>query len=392
MNLTSKMDTFIYYLLLLYAFASSISIAAANIAISLASLLAVVRYIRKPVILTLDKGLFRAIGVFLLAVLLSAVFADHPVDGIERLWTYVYRMFPLLLAIFFIKDKNQLTRIILVMGFSIVVAAGYAIWQGIHGNYRAAAFSSHPMILAGYLIQMIPFLLIVGLETKKLGTKTKACLLCAGVLSCIALVFNGTRGAWIAISCVFIIYGIFNFQKNKKVVIGMVAICLLTSITAVHVPILKDRMNTISDMNNQSNAERILLWRSSWHMFMDHPLVGIGAGNFTNVYKPNYISPEAKEPELGHAHSNFFHMLAETGIIGFCSFLYMFGYILYTMYRRYRSNEEDVLSLVVFISTFSILIQGLTEFNFGNSAVIRMYWFILGLAYVSYSAIIKDKR
>lgn len=381
MNLISKIDTSIYYLLLLYALASSISIAAANIAISLASLLAVIRYIKEPITVNLDKGLIRAIGVFLLAVLLSAIFAVQPADGMNRLWTYIYRMFPLFLAILFIKNKQQLIKALIVMGTSIVVADGYAIWQGIHGDYRAAAFSSHPMILAGYLVQMLPLLFIVGVEERDIGTRIKVYFIGAGMLSFLALIYNGTRGAWIAIACVFLIYGMINVKKNIKVVIGILAICLLAGAMTIHVPVLKERVDSLFDKNYQSNTERILLWKSSWNMFIDHPLVGVGAGNFSNVYKTKYISPEAKEPELGHAHNNFFHMLAETGIIGLSSFIYMFGYILQRMYRRYSLNQKDVLALAAFVITISILTQGLTEFNFGDSAVIRMYWFILGLAY-----------
>jgi len=381
-NFISKMDTSIYYLLLLYALVSSVSIAAANIAISLASLLAVARYIKEPITAKLDKGLLRAIGVFLLVVLLSAIFADTPIDAINRLWTYIYRMFPLVLAIFFIRSKEQLIKVLVVMGASIVVADGYAIWQGLHGDYRAAAFSSTPMSLGGCLVQLIPLLFIVGLEGENIGTSTKTYFIGAGMLSFVALIYNGTRGAWIAIICVFLIYGILNVKKNIKVVIGSIlAVCLLTGVTVMHVPILKERIYSISDMKNQANSERILLWKSSWNMFIDHPLVGVGAGNFSNVYRPKYISPEAKEPELGHAHNNFFQMLAETGIIGLGSFIYMFGYILYSMYRKYILNHKEVLALATFMVTLSLLIQGLTEFNFGNSAVIRMYWFILGLAY-----------
>ena len=32
------------------------------------------------------------------------------------------------------------------------------------------------------------------------------------------------------------------------------------------------------------------------------------------------------------------------------------------------------------VATVGILLQGLTEFNFGNAAVIRLYWFFAGLA------------
>lgn len=382
MGFIAKIDTVIYYLLLLYALASSISIAAANIAISLAAVLAIVRYYKESLPMNFDKGLGKAIGIFLVAALLSAVFAYKPNIGFERVGIYFYRMIPLVLAILFIKSKEQLIKILIVMASSILIADCYAIWQGLHGNYRANGFGASPMVLAGYLIQMIPLLLIVGLENGCISLQKKAFLLSGAILSCVALIYNGTRGAWIAVVVTLFLYGLLHIKRNKKAVTIFLAGIIFIGMLAFNTPLIKERVQTITDMQGQSNAERILLWKSSWHMFQDHPLVGVGAGNFVEVYRPYYISSKAKEPELGHAHNNFFQMLAETGAIGLSAFVYMFGYILVTMYRRYSQNYQDIWALVAVLVTISLLTQGLTEYNFGNSAVSRMYWFILGLAYV----------
>ena len=382
MNFIYKIDITIYYVLLLYALASSISIAVANIAISLATLLAIVRHIKEPLAMNIDKGLVKAIGVFLLAVFISAIFAYKPIVGFDRLWAYTYRMFPLILAMMFIRNKEQMIKVLIIMGASIFIADSYAIWQGVHGNYRANAFSGHYMVLAGCLIQMIPLLLIVGLENEFISTNIKIYFISTVLISGIALIYNGTRGAWIAVLVALLVYSMINIKENKKIGIGVLTVCLIGGILAVNMPVVKDR--ALSIVNYRSNSDdRIPLWISSWHMFKDHPLVGVGPNNFAVVYQSNYILPEAKEPDLGHAHNNFIQMLAETGIIGLSSFVYMFGYILLTMYRRYMIHRQNIWSLVAFIVTISLLVQGLTEYNFGNSAVIRMYWFILGLMYAA---------
>ena len=35
---------------------------------------------------------------------------------------------------------------------------------------------------------------------------------------------------------------------------------------------------------------------------------------------------------------------------------------------------------MLFFATLGLLLQGLTEFNFGNAAVIRLYWLFVGVA------------
>jgi len=382
-NLLGKLDITIYYLLMLYALASSISIAAANITISLAALLAIVRHSKEPVPVIWDKSLVRAMGVFLVAVFISAVFAYKPSAGFDSLFADIYRMLPLFLAIAFIRDKEGLLKILIVMASSIFISDSYAIWQGTHGSYGATGFSGHIMMLAGYLVQMIPLLLIVGLENKFIGTKLTVFFVSTALISCVALLYNGTRGAWLAVFVTCLVYSTLSIKENKKIAISILTVCLCTGILAVNIPTVKERVQSLANFPS-SSGDRLALWTSAWHMFQDHPLVGVGPGNFPVVYVSHYILPQAKEPNLVHAHNNFMHMLAETGILGICAFLYMFGYILVTMYHRYRLNSQDTWALAAFLVTISLLIQGMTEYNFGSSAVIRMYWFIMGIVYAAF--------
>lgn len=374
-----NLDKAIYYMLLFFAFTSSISIAGGNIAIICASILGVVRHGISPVKPNWDRGLIFAIIIFLFSVLLSSIFAHDLLISLNRLWTYFYRFFPFFLATIFIRDKQQVRAIITLMVISILIADVYALGQGIQGNYRASAFSSHPMAFAGYLIQMIPLMLVLGVEDSSISNETKTFMLIALLFSFAALILNGTRGAWIAIVIVLPIFGFMSKNNRKVIIILLTSLALFTAV-AINNPAIYNRVLTIVDMQYQSNSERLLLWSSAWHMFKDHPLTGVGAENFAEQYHNIYISPHAKERDLGHAHNNYLQILAETGIIGFASFAYLFGYILFTSYQRYMLGSK--WAFAVFLVTISLLVQGLTEFNFGNSGVIKMYWFTLGLLFV----------
>lgn len=372
-------DKLIYYLLLLYAFSSSISIAAANVAISFAALFALIRHIREPISFTFDKKLAGFIFGFLSISIISSLCSDAPLVGVETVWGYLYRMFPLLLTVLFVKRKSQVITILSFMLASICIADGYAIWQGIHGNYRALAFNSNPMIFAGFLILMIPFLLVSKLEynlEKRLLSKGVTLGI---VLSISGLSFNGTRGAWLAVSIFFLCYFIINMKKNLKISLYIVGIFLLSIGIFSTVPHSQENIKSMVNIStNNSNIERILLWQSAWEMFKDYPLLGIGPGRFREVYNQSYISPHAKATYLGHAHNNFLHVLVESGILGLLAFAGLTFYLLYSSYMNYRRGY--ILSGILFFCTVTLLIQGLTEFNFGDSAVIRMYWFIVGIA------------
>lgn len=376
----TTLDNTVYYLLLCYALFSSTFKEIGAGFLYIATLCAIIRHVKQPLLFIVDQKLKRAIILFFLTGFLSIPFSVQPFDGIGELVTLLLRMvLPFILVIGFIKQRQQLFSILIAMVTSLVIADMYAIWQGVHGNYRALAFSEHPMTLAGYLLQMIPLILVFFVEDQEVSKRWRVVFGMALIFSTVALVYNGTRGAWIAVILTLLFYGFLNIKKKPKILLGMFTLFVIIGIIAFHSPSLKHRIDTIDDDKFQSNAERLLIWHSAWNMFLDHPITGVGIGNYEKAYKEQYISPKAKEPKLSHAHNNFLQVLADRGIIGFFGFTYLFGYILFNAYRSY-SKCKDLWGLAIFLVTISLLLQGFTEYNAGNSAVTRMYWFLLGLS------------
>lgn len=108
-------------------------------------------------------------------------------------------------------------------------------------------------------------------------------------------------------------------------------------------------------------------------MFKDHPVLGVGLGQYKDNYQQRYILPQATEKYLGHAHNNFMQMLAGNGIVGFIGFVVMLAYIIGSNFLDFLCKRCPY-SLIIASSTFALELQGLTEYNFGNSAVMKAYW------------------
>ncbi|CUH94496.1 hypothetical protein P22_0562 [Propionispora sp. 2/2-37] len=376
-----SLDYSVYSLLLFYALFSATIKEVAAFSLYLATLCAVIHHFKQPIIFAADKSLVRAIALFFLTALISIIFSERPMEGVGMTATLLQRMvLPFILVVGFIKQRRQFLRILVAMAVSLFIADLYAIWQGFYGNFRAAAFSEHPMTLAGYLLQMIPLLLVFFIEDQTLPRKYRTLFGIVLGVSTVALLFNGTRGAWIAVSLTLFFYGLLNIKRNPKYLFGFIALLMIIGIIAFNVPSLKHRIDSIVDKHYQSNSERLLMWHSAWNMFLDHPITGVGIGNYEKAYQEQYISPDAKERKQSHAHNNFLQVLADRGIIGFLGFIYLFGYILYSSYRNY-SKTKNLWAIGIFLVTVSLLLQGLTEYNAGNSAVTRMYWFLIGLSF-----------
>ena len=367
----------IYFFLGGFALLSCISIAGANVFITLATLTAIVRCFLKNDDFNFEKysGFLKVIIFFLLTMLLSAIFTGEIKIGLKRFFeAYVYRLFPLILVIIFINDIKKINKLFMLLISSLTITNVFAITQFLlFENTRANAFAASPMSLAGFLSIMIPAIFAFSIES---SNKKRFSLLF--IIAIVAAIFNGTRGAWVAIIFTLPIIIVPYVKKLKSLLyILMILVSLLT--IAFNNTYLNNRIHSIFDLKNTSNNERILLWESSYNMFKDNPILGVGLGQFAKEYQNNYVMPEAKYPKLGHAHNNLMQMLAETGIIGFVGFVSMFTYFIYKAILFWKKDNSS--SMLIFLGgTIGLLIQGLTEFNFGNSAVMKLYWFFMGLS------------
>ena len=360
-----------------------VSIAAGNIFLGILALCFFIQLYKKQISFNQDyKRYFIAISLFIISMLLSALFSGDIIYGLKR-WAdmWIWRFMPFVVVIFLLNNYIDAKKVMLIGFAGITVTSVYAVYQGLSGMSRANGFYGYPMTLAGWLCIFLPLLLIEFFERKLLGKYYWF----AGMAFCIcnaALIFNGTRGAWLAVAIVcamLLIY--YMFKRKRNLAVSIIFIALISTVL-VNNPKFMHRLDTIDDFNKyQSNTERILIWQSAWNMFKDHPILGVGLGQYTENYQQKYISPQAKEPNLTHAHNNFMQMLAENGIVGFAGFVIMFGYVIFkNLIAWFRTR--NVYALMIVSATVCLLLQGFTEYNVGNSAVIKMYWLVLGLLVV----------
>lgn len=357
-----------------------VSIAAGNIFLAILTLCFFIKIYQKQVKFNHTyKEYFIAIGLFITTMLISAVFSEDIVYGLKR-WTdmWIWRFMPFVTVIFLLNKYVDAKKVMIAGFVGITVTSLYAVYQGLNGISRANGFYGHPMTLGGWLCIFMPLLLIEFFEKRLLDKYYWL----SGIAFCVCsagLVFNGTRGAWFATAIVcaaLIIY--YMFKSKRNLAVGIIFIIVISTALMNNTKFM-ERLNTIDDFTKyQSNTERILIWQSAWNMFKDHPILGVGLGQYTVNYQQKYILPQAKEPNLGHAHNNFMQMLAENGIVGFAGFIVMFGYIILKNSIEWIKTK-NVYALMIIVSTVCLILQGFTEYNVGNSAVIKMYWLILGL-------------
>ncbi len=112
-------------------------------------------------------------------------------------------------------------------------------------------------------------------------------------------------------------------------------------------------------------AKRILIWKDSLRMFLDHPLTGIGLGTYDEVAYSQYGAPYGQDSDTRfyrggwHAHNVFLHILAETGALGFLAWLYLlYTYFMFLegSWKENISGERQSLAGAFFVSLLSFVL------------------------------------
>lgn len=366
---------YLTYVMMAFAMLSFISIAIGNVLLGLATALFLVHVYKKGIkIEEGHKGYYYAYGFFVFTLLLSALFSGDLKKGLTE-WANlcVWRAMPFFIITLAIKDAVRVKKILAASLVGITIGFLCIGYQAYHGSFRAPGFYGHPMTFGGFLCIYLPLITVWFFESLKLKNKQTIISGVVLALGLMAWLFNATRGAWVALAPVLLfIIGYYSWQNKKVMALCLVLLCA-GGAYLVNNPRFVQRKNSIVNKYDGSNKARFVFWNEAIKVYKEHSVLGVGLGQAKKAIR------ESKEykPYFTHYHSNIFQMMAENGTVGLMGFMYLIGYYFVKNFKQFIS-EKCTLSLVIAASTLAVFIQGLTEYNFGNSAVMKAYWLVVG--------------
>ncbi|HYI16257.1 MAG TPA: O-antigen ligase family protein, partial [Thermomicrobiales bacterium] len=272
-------------------------------------------------------------------------------------------------------SERIVTAVILAIGIAGAIEAGFGAALGLLGFgpesfmieeavSRAYGTFGRPNTFAGYLEMAVFPVLWLGIYrlrvlpealrdyrvTRNQGFSASggsrrdlisATLLTTILLGSAAIMFSGiiisfSRGAWIGVTVGVSVSVLVAIRRYWHVVIPAVPIAILVALVSLSLlapATLTNRVESIAEEarpfdaasititpENFAVVERMAHWQAGWHMFEDHPVTGVGAGNYNANY-PDYYLRETFRTSQGHAHNFYIHMLAENGIVGLAIYL-----------------------------------------------------------------------
>jgi O-antigen ligase len=183
-----------------------------------------------------------------------------------------------------------------------------------------------------------------------------------------ALFLSASRGGIIAfVAEMAFLTILIIFRKRERKVLGAAALTLALAVLLVSWLGIGRALERFASYKGLevSEGRRVEMLHGTWHIFLDHPVIGTGLGTLQEVY-PRY---ETLYDGLivNHSHNDYAEALAETGIAGgLCCFtfvvlLFWMGWNILISDQEKRNFAYHVGALV---ACLGLLVHATVDFNF----------------------------
>ncbi len=274
-------------------------------------------------------------------MILSMTVATNVKDSLKEISKWLEVLVILLLGSQYLRSRRQIWTIIVLVCIAGVTQAFYGYSQAYLNLGPASFIRSDILRVYGTFGQPNPFAAYINLPLSitfaltLLGRDwlTRTLAGTATVALALAEYLSQSRGAEIAFAAALVFILLAGMPAIRKVsrVLVIALLGFLAALLAglVPQPLFNPALKFLGlsgislvepNTADFSTAERLAHWIAGLHMYFDHPILGVGIGNYPDAYPPYHIGIFL-DP-LGHAHNYYINIAAEMGTIGLIVYLF----------------------------------------------------------------------
>lgn len=358
-------------------------------------------------------GLNIPVLFYFLVSLIAFTQVLNPVEGLINLGhqlTFVM-LFLILISTFPVSSIPDLLRAVAFVGIAVSIigileARGFDLpWLFPVSNGRPSATFAYRNLAASYLIMSIPLSAALSITSKSyrdfcLGSVSTA-------LMVVFLVYTRTRGAWAglvgaALTTALLLafaklrwvtsFGVSWHQfLNRKVLTTLVVVVVSTIALSALPPVIVSEQSRGIDEKKQdllaalasvktpgADRGRKAMWGHTLDMIGDHPLLGVGPGNWQYHY-PKYDGGDMLTSDSApqRPHNDFLWITAEIGLIGLSAYLVLLLFTVkavLSILRKPRQPLHAMYATAFFASLLAMLGHGLFSFPRERCETSLLFW------------------
>jgi hypothetical protein len=277
----------------------------------------------------------------------------------------------------------ELPRGQLLPGTNALQQLGITDWSP-GRDWRATGFYNH-WVTYSEVLQLIASLalgIFLALTRKKSLAGLLLLLAIVGLL--FALGMTVTRASWIGFAVSALV--MLTLTVSKRTIL-IVAACAIPIVLAGAFWLQQKRSIGFFDRQDQSTSWRAMVWREGFELLVSKPrhiLFGVGLDSVKGYWRQWGLFDNGRQP-IGHMHSNLLQIALERGVPALIVWLILLGLYLRMLWRLSRNRADDFarsLALGALGGTIGFFTSGLVHYNWGDSEVVTVVYFIMGLCLV----------
>lgn len=252
---------------------------------------------------------------------------------------------------------------------------------------------------AGFLEMALPFAIAMALRRagklrqgiQRSATKARSLLSSPELLPLVGLLFvavtifaglvfsrsrMGILSSLVSIAIVVLAGSSWPSKRTRAVVAVLFVLGVMGIVVWVGTDPVINRFETLGQEYSQAGQNRFAIWRDTFKLVRQHPLLGTGLGTFAVAYTS--VQTVFLTQLVDHAHCDYLEVASELGLPGGMLLFGSIFWILARAIRRYR-KAEDSFDSVVWLgcigSIAAILLHSLADFNLyipANAAVLTV--------------------
>lgn len=232
-----------------------------------------------------------------------------------------------------------------------------------------------PNAFAMHLVMILPLSIFFFLNERK-KIMLKVFYLAVALVFCLAIFLSQSRAAWVALVAIF---GCLILFQRKGRTISFLILALFCGFFIMFGTKYSERMQTVTEYDTAQHRDpsitnRLNVYKVSFLMFMDHPVLGVGI----NQTKKKIVEYGFKGMQT---HNLFLLVLVENGVLTLLLFCWiLFGSIIRLV--KAEAPQSDLFYTGAATSVFSAMIGFIVFGLYHDNFWMSITWYMLGIANV----------
>ena len=236
----------------------------------------------------------------------------------------------------------------------------------------------HKNLFSSYILLGLPFIfywLIFGNKWLK-GLSLLCLLLCL-----VIVVYLQSKAVILGVllAGLLVLFPLLKLlKKNNAKIFKWTLGCIIVGALLVAGIVFSQKDKFALLFQTNTIQERMVVWENTTQMIKEHPLGGVGGGNF-QIFFPKYGLEEFeginKRAALGNhtfqrPHNDYLWILSEAGIFAFIAYFAFFVMVFYSRIRLYlkqKNYSEKLFSLTLIFTVISYSVMAFFDFPWERS-------------------------